>query len=297
MSHLDYPALAILLVWLSITGGAIGSFLNVVVYRVPAGMSLVHPGSHCPLCGHPIRWYDNVPVLGWILLGGRCRDCHASISARYPLIEALTMAMFLVVAVFEWVVPGGGSPARSYPVPGGFVAPPLDRIDAAGLYAYHLFLLCTLLPVAMIEYDGKRLPWRLGVPALVVGVVGVCVWPHVHPVAACRNLQGWPAALADVGAGLALGVVGGLVGWLVVNQEARRGSLVASTLTGVFLGWQAVAVLLALSIVLHLAWAALRWLLPPLVRLPLTVWWTGTALIWILGWQRFVEQWPALAGR
>src|SRR5574340_1482121 len=64
----------IVAVWLFALGGAIGSFLNVVVYRVPAGMSLVEPGSHCPHCKRPIRWFDNVPILAWILLWGRCRD-------------------------------------------------------------------------------------------------------------------------------------------------------------------------------------------------------------------------------
>src|SRR3954469_11286859 len=71
----------------AILGAVLGSFLNVVVFRLPRGMSLSHPGSSCPTCGHPIRWRDNIPVLGWTLLGGQCRDCHAPISKRYPAIE------------------------------------------------------------------------------------------------------------------------------------------------------------------------------------------------------------------
>ncbi len=87
--------------WLLAMGGAIGSFLNVVVYRLPAGMSLVHPGSHCPACKRPIRWHDNVPVLGWLWLAGRCRDCRSWISLRYPLVEAITAAAFLLVGMVE----------------------------------------------------------------------------------------------------------------------------------------------------------------------------------------------------
>lgn len=73
--------------WAFTLGASIGSFLNVVVYRVPNGLSVVRPGSHCPACGHPVRWYDNVPVLGWLVLRGRCRDCAAPISPKYILIE------------------------------------------------------------------------------------------------------------------------------------------------------------------------------------------------------------------
>ena len=83
--------------WLFVLGATIGSFLNVVVHRLPLGMSLIEPGSHCPACKHPIRWHDNVPILGWIMLGGRCRDCGSPIAIRYPLVEAITAAMFLVL--------------------------------------------------------------------------------------------------------------------------------------------------------------------------------------------------------
>ena len=74
----------------AIGGLLLGSFLNVVIYRLPRGESLISPGSHCPGCGVPIKPYDNIPVLGWLLLRGRCRACKEPISIRYPLVEALT---------------------------------------------------------------------------------------------------------------------------------------------------------------------------------------------------------------
>ena len=80
-------------------GLAVGSFLNVVAYRVPAGLSLVSPGSHCTSCGHPVRARHNVPVLGWVVLRGRCFDCSAAISVRYPLVEVGTAALFVLTAV------------------------------------------------------------------------------------------------------------------------------------------------------------------------------------------------------
>ena len=81
-----------------ILGLMIGSFLNVVLYRVPRGESVAYPASHCPECGHEIRVRHNVPVLGWFVLRGRCYDCAAPISARYPLVEAATGVLFAVAA-------------------------------------------------------------------------------------------------------------------------------------------------------------------------------------------------------
>ena len=80
-------------------GGCIGSFVNVVLYRVPRGESIVWPGSHCPRCQHPIRWYHNLPVIGWLFLRGKCHDCGGKISPRYPLIEAAVAALFVLAGL------------------------------------------------------------------------------------------------------------------------------------------------------------------------------------------------------
>ncbi|MFM8497082.1 MAG: prepilin peptidase, partial [Planctomycetia bacterium] len=76
----------------------LGSFLNVVAHRVPRGASVVGGGSRCPACGNPVRWRDNIPVLGWLMLAGRCRDCRASIALRYPLVEAVAGLIGLIGA-------------------------------------------------------------------------------------------------------------------------------------------------------------------------------------------------------
>jgi len=80
-------------------GLIIGSFLNVVAYRLPRGESVMFPASHCPSCDTPIKPYDNVPVLSWLALRGRCRSCHTSISARYPIVEAVTAALLIAVVL------------------------------------------------------------------------------------------------------------------------------------------------------------------------------------------------------
>ena len=91
----------VLAFWIFVVGGAVGSFLNVVVYRLPRGMSLSRPGSHCPKCGHAIRWYHNLPIAGWLLLRGKCYDCKAPISPRYPLVELAVAVLFVAAAYFD----------------------------------------------------------------------------------------------------------------------------------------------------------------------------------------------------
>ena len=89
--------MTLLLVSVGLLGLAVGSFLNVVIHRVPTRASLVSPSSHCPDCGHPVRHRHNVPVLGWLVLRGRCADCKAPISPRYPAVELLTALLFVAV--------------------------------------------------------------------------------------------------------------------------------------------------------------------------------------------------------
>jgi leader peptidase (prepilin peptidase)/N-methyltransferase len=135
--------LAPLLVVVGFFGLAIGSFLNVVIYRVPRGESLVRPGSHCPACGHAVRSRHNVPVLGWLLLRGRCADCRAPISARYPIVEAGTAVLFVAVAArFGW----------SWELPA------------------YLYLAAVAIALALIDLDVMRLPDKIVLPSYAVAV-------------------------------------------------------------------------------------------------------------------------------
>ncbi len=97
----DTVPLALVAAWVVVLGATVGSFLNVVIARVPAGLSIVRPRSRCPRCGHAIAWYDNVPILSWLLLRARCRGCALSISWQYPLVE-LTVAIAWVTAVWHF---------------------------------------------------------------------------------------------------------------------------------------------------------------------------------------------------
>jgi len=134
--------LAIYALLAGVLGLAIGSFLNVVIYRVPAGVSVVSPASRCPSCDHAIRNRHNIPVLGWLILGGRCADCKASISPRYPLVEAATAALFVVLTLR------------------------LAHLHLA--LAAYLYFAAAGLALAMIDFDHKRLPNSIVLPSYLV---------------------------------------------------------------------------------------------------------------------------------
>ena len=283
------PAEMLIAVWLFAMGGSIGSFLNVVVYRLPAGLSIDRPGSHCPTCKHPIRWYDNVPILGWVILRGRCRDCGEPFSIRYPLVEAATAGLFLAIGLFEGISGAANLPPRPEIVDGGVLFFASSNVQLAGLVAWHLLLLSTLTAAALIEFDGHRPPVRLFGPAAVVGILAPAIWPYLHPVPVAWGLDGVAAGLADSLAGLAAGLLGGLAAAYLVGPTQRRGLLGVSACTGLYLGWQAAVVLAVVAALMGLVTRPVRRVLPVLGRIPATTWFAVGSLVWILWWNRLTE--------
>jgi len=301
MSHNLFPVTLsptavqwLIVIWLAALGGTIGSFLNVVIYRLPRGMSLVAPGSHCPACKHPIRWYDNLPVLGWFILRGRCRDCGVRISARYPAVEAVTLLLFVGLGVAEWFSGGANLPLRPIAMPDGTLWLPLTTSQLTVVYAYHLLLLCTLLAAALIQYDAQRLPLGLMLPAAVVGLLAPMAWHWLHPVPVSVGLDGWIGGLCDGLAGLVAGGVSGLLIWRFTTAEQKRGTLAAIACTGLFLGWQAAVVVAALTTVIYLPLAAAGQLWNPARRIPPAALLMLVALGWIIAWAPLIGRWPLL---
>jgi len=280
------------LAWLLAVGGAVGSFLNVVVYRVPRGMSLVHPGSRCPACGHAIRWYDNLPVVGWIALGGRCRDCQAPISPRYPLVEAAVAIVFVVLGGMTVVGGGTNLPLRPVPVPDGFVYPVPTPGQLAAVAAFHLLLLTTLLAVGLVHTDGHSCPWRVMAPMLAVGLVAPVVWPPLRPVAAWPALAGPAGAILDAAAGAGAGLLAGWVLGGLGSPDLRRGPMGALALVGLALGYQA-AVALGLATGAVLLAQSLMSRSGVLRRpLPASLWLALLAAVALLFWRPLAALWP-----
>jgi leader peptidase (prepilin peptidase)/N-methyltransferase len=152
-------------------GLVIGSFLNVVAWRLPRGESIVTPGSRCPACQHPIRVRDNVPVVSWLALKGRCRDCAAPISPRYPVVEVLTGLLFAVLAI---------------------------RFGTSAALAAYLYLAGAGVALTLIDLDVRRLPNAIVLPSYAVGLalLGLAALADRDPGAFGRAVLGMAALFA-----------------------------------------------------------------------------------------------------
>jgi leader peptidase (prepilin peptidase)/N-methyltransferase len=192
-------------------GLMVGSFLNVCIGRIPAGESIVHPGSRCPNCRVPIRWYDNIPVLSYLVLGGRCRACHVRISPRYVFVEIATAIAFLV----QWWFVGSD---------------PLLLVSR---------LVFTALLIAMFgtDLETQRLPDAFTLPGVAVGIL-FSIWLPPGPIDSVLG--------AAVGAGILLALR-----WLwerLRGVEAMGlGDVKMLAMIGAFLGWRQVFVVLFLA--------------------------------------------------
>ncbi len=186
-------------------GLAVGSFLNVVIYRVPLGLSIVRPGSACPGCQTPIATRDNIPVLSWLLLKGRCRVCREPISGRYPLVELLNLAVWLALAWWAWNSDGLI-----------WLLPLLLVLGSAGIALF------------FIDLEHHRLPDAIVLPLYPVTVAGL--------VLAGAMSGRWAVGSALVGGAVWLGVIGGL--WLVTGGRGMGfGDVKLAPVLGVTLGW------------------------------------------------------------
>lgn len=150
-------AALILVALVGVTGLAIGSFLNVVVYRVPAGMSVVHPRSACPNCGHEISARENIPLLSWLVLRGKCSGCATPISKRYPLVELAGAAAFVLVAI--WAAPTFSAASDA-----------ATTIAAVLRLAAFLYLAAISVALAIIDIEKHTLPDVIVLPGYLVGV-------------------------------------------------------------------------------------------------------------------------------
>jgi leader peptidase (prepilin peptidase) / N-methyltransferase len=196
-------------------GLVIGSFLNVCIYRLPLDQSIVWPGSRCTSCGRELSWYENIPVLSYAALGGRCRTCRAPISLVYPVIEALTAAMFVATyAVFglSWLLP------------------------------IRLAFGCAMIVLFVIDLQHQILPNEITLGGIVIGVAASFV---------TIDNPGWRGALVGAAAG---GGILWLVAWgyeRVRHQEGLGfGDVKMLAMIGAFLGWKLMLLTLASASIL-----------------------------------------------
>ena len=220
--------LAILAVFVLLWGALWGSFLNVVVYRVPAGLSVVHPRSRCPTCEKPITWWQNIPVLSWALLGGRCFSCKTWISVRYPLVES-AMAILALAVASPWL-------------PGLLSGDVLPWQVATGVLCEQYFVFA-LLAIALIDADTFLVPDSLSLPLPLLGV-GLA-----FAVGGVRDVSWQQAAAGALVGGGGLLAVQWLYAVLTHREGLGTGDVKLLAGIGAFLGVQALpGVLLAASV-------------------------------------------------
>jgi len=200
-----------------VVGAVFGSFGNVLIYRLPKGMSIVSPPSHCPVCGNPVAWYDNIPILSYLILGGKCRHCKTPISLRYPVVElqgaVLSTTAFVYAAEGPW---------------------PLLSVETGIVWLLYFAFFFSLLIITFVDLEYLEVPYM---PIVVGTIAGVAFnWafgPYIH--------ASWLDSLIGIAAGAlpALAVV--LVYRYVFHREGMgMGDVLILGMTGAFVGYKAI---------------------------------------------------------
>lgn len=196
-----------------VLGAIFGSFANVVIYRLPQGLSIVRPGSHCYSCKTPVRWFDNIPIFSWFILGGRCRSCKAKFSFRYPLVEIITAVLF----------------ALSYHYAG----------LSWSLLEYLIFVF-GLVVCTFIDIDHMILPDQFTLSGIVIGLVGAALNPQREFLDALFGVL--------MGGGFLWGMA--YVYYLLTRQEGMGGGdIKLLAWIGAMLGWKAIPFVIMTSAV------------------------------------------------
>lgn len=205
---MDMPTLTIASIFL---GAMVGSFLNVCIHRLPKEESIVKPGSHCPKCNTPIRFYDNIPLVSYLLLGGKCRYCQTSISIQYPIVEAITAlsSFFLFM-----------------------------RFGISLSFIYYFLFVAALIAITVIDLYHQIIPDVISLPGIVVGLLGSLIIPQI---------TFWTSLIGMLAGGGSLFLVATVYQWLFKREGMGGGDVKLLAMIGAFLGWKAVILTIFLS--------------------------------------------------
>mgnify|MGYP000278570431 CR=1 FL=1 len=189
-------------------GAVFGSFLNVCIHRFPRGESIVSPGSHCPHCSAPVHWFDNIPLVSYLFLIGRCRKCRAGISPRYFMVEMATALIWLFFYIFYGVT----------------------ATSVVGIY-----LFTVLLAVTCTDFETGYIPDKFTLPSIVAGLVLSCIYPEI------QDKTSWYMALLNSFGGFLIGggilLVTGMIGNILFKKESMGGGdIKLLAMLGAFLG-------------------------------------------------------------
>ncbi len=200
----------IIRIFLFCLGAAVGSFLNVCIYRLPRKESIIQPGSYCPRCKHKIAWYDNIPFLSYIFLKGRCRRCGGRISLRYFLVELITAGLFLLLFYYFGL----------------------------SLFFWIYAALCSSLIVAsFIDIDIREIPDEISLGGIVIGLILSIIFPQLQETS-LRHLAVFRSFLGILAGGGGIYITG-LIGNAIFRKESMGGGDVKlMAMVGAFIGWK-----------------------------------------------------------
>lgn len=334
MMLFDLPRLFVV-TFLFITGCCIGSFLNVCIHRFPSKLrlwdqlkSLNSHGSGCPRCSASIKWHDNIPLIGWLLLRGKCRSCHRPISKRYPLVELLTGVLFVVVYQIEmphifWgqiTEFGIKSPNGPQTITDLWTTPVWLHLR----YAMHMAMICSLIVATFIDFELRIIPDGCTVPMMLLGLIMstavgqvylvpvwfqdasvvstlrsiapdwlqpmIFSWDAVAFAAQHPHVHGFLVSLAGL-------IIGGGAIWLVriagfwiLKQEAMGfGDVVLMAMVGSVIGWQPATAVFFLAPMLAIFAAIVAWITKRDREIPYGPWLSVATVLLLLAWPIF---WP-----
>ncbi len=229
-------------VFAGLFGAVVGSFLNVCIYRLPRGyVSIVFPGSHCTQCGTMLRWYDNIPVLSWISLGGACRYCRTIIRSRYLLVEILTASLFIFYVRKIALVP------LPY-----FASLTLTQQCFALFVA--IYLVSLMVIITFIDIDYRIIPDCITYPGIVLAPFLSAICPVFHPqieAISDPHLSGLISALLGILVGGGSLYFVGVLGKVIFRKEAMGlGDVKMMALVGGFIGWDSALIIFLLACIL-----------------------------------------------
>ena len=198
-------------IFFTVAGAAVGSFLNVLICRIPEGKSIVYPSSHCPKCSHPIRFYDNIPLISYLVLRGRCRDCREKISLRYPLVEALTALMSFLLF---W------------------------KFGLSTKYLFSFIFTAALIVITFIDLDLQIIPDVITLPGIPLFFLAAVFFMDVKVMDALLGLL--------IGGGC-LFVIAFVYELITKREGMGGGDIKLLAMMGAFLGWKSLFFILFVS--------------------------------------------------
>ncbi|MFH1594342.1 MAG: prepilin peptidase [Candidatus Omnitrophota bacterium] len=199
-----------IIIALFIAGTIIGSFMNVCIYRLPGGESIIKPRSRCISCGKAIAWFDNIPILSFLALRGRCRSCKKTISIRYPIVEIISGIMCALLFTYF------GFTAKSFIL---------------------LVFSCALVVVSFIDFAIQEIPDVITLPGIVIGLISAALFPSL--VGSPDNISAFFNSFLGVLAGGGTIYILGFVGEFIFKKEAMGGGDVKLlAMIGAFIGWK-----------------------------------------------------------